>query len=73
MARATPSTHARAQDGVTPGDEAKPIVGWSEYIEERNIGVTQAPSPRASLLKLRYPLAPSTRQGTGQQRRAESQ
>ena len=26
-------------DGTTP--EGKPIVGWSEYLEERNIGVTQ--------------------------------
>ena len=26
-------------DGVTPDN--KPLVGWSEYLEERNIGITQ--------------------------------
>eukprot|EP01050_Picozoa_sp_SAG11_P025688 SAG11_NODE_5884_length_1441_cov_1.404620_1_plen_109_part_00 len=28
-------------DGTSPGSECKPVVGWSEYLEERNIGVTQ--------------------------------
>jgi len=28
-------------NGVVPGDGGKLIVGWSEYLEERNIGITQ--------------------------------
>ena len=44
MHRVRPHVHCT----LTPHDDVhccilqgKPIVGWSEYIEERNIGVTQ--------------------------------
>jgi hypothetical protein len=47
-------------DGVAPGPDAKPIVGWSEILDERNTGLDQAIQWMGGLVTGKDPLPYAT-------------